>query len=211
MTFLKKIFLTKNRFHNPDSCYILQRRNIGLKILFSGIQNVGKTTIIEKIVQALSFTPSGFRTIVVGDCEQNDQIAIVPYDAPADAFDPASVVATRYKDTRKTQVRPEVFDTVGASILREARESEDAKLIIMDELGFMENDAPLFQEEVLRCLDSDIPVLGVVKPERVQTPFLCKVRGHESVRVIPVTEENREAVFQEIAVLYGTDKIQKIG
>ena len=39
----------------------------------------------------------------------------------------------------------------------------------MDELGFFESEALNFQKQVLKCLASPIPVLGVIKP--LSTPF----------------------------------------
>lgn len=55
---------------------------------------------------------------------------------------------------------PEVFDRVGKRL---AEDTSGCHLILMDELGFMENEAELFQEAVIETLKSGVPVLGVVK------------------------------------------------
>lgn len=52
----------------------------------------------------------------------------------------------------------------------------------MDELGFLENDAKVFQSAVLCALDGDTPVLAAVKPK--DTPFLRAVRGHENAELV---------------------------
>ena len=53
---------------------------------------------------------------------------------------------------------PEVFDGLGVELLR----AQPGSLILMDELGFLEQDAAAFRREVLRCLDGSIPVLAVI-------------------------------------------------
>lgn len=64
--------------------------------------------------------------------------------------------------------------------------------MLMDELGFMENEAELFQEAVIETLKSGVPVLGVVKKK--SSPFLDRVRALAGVRIIEVTEENRDSL-----------------
>jgi 8-oxo-dGTP pyrophosphatase MutT (NUDIX family) len=80
----------------------------------------------------------------------------------------------------------QVFDKVGVRILQDFR---NADLLIMDELGTMENKALAFQQAVLKALDRDTPILGVIK--RDQTPFLEAVRHHPAVRTLEITPENR--------------------
>ena len=60
--------------------------------------------------------------------------------------------------------------------------SAPAQLLLMDELGMMENAATLFAQAVSQCLDGAIPILGVVKPR--STPLLDAVRAHPAVQVI---------------------------
>jgi nucleoside-triphosphatase THEP1 len=62
----------------------------------------------------------------------------------------------------------------------------------MDELGFMELGAPVFRAAVLRALDGEVPVIGVIRLER--NPFLDAVRNHPKVAVTEVNESNRDAL-----------------
>ena len=66
----------------------------------------------------------------------------------------------------------------------------------MDELGPKERNADAFREGVLRALDGDTPVYGVL--QQAESPFLEAVRSHPEVEVITVTEENRDALPQEL-------------
>lgn len=85
----------------------------------------------------------------------------------------------------------ERFDRMGSRILEESVRN-GAELLIMDELGPNEAGALVFQEAVLRALDGEIPILGIL--QEADSPFLKKVAAHPKVRVIRVTEENRDAL-----------------
>ena len=69
-------------------------------------------------------------------------------------------------------------------------------IILMDELGFLENDAKVFQSAVLCALDGDTPVLAAVKPK--DTPFLRAVRGHENAELVFIDEQNRDALLEKL-------------
>ena len=73
---------------------------------------------------------------------------------------------------------------------------EDDMIDLMDELGFLENDARVFQSTVLRALDSETPVLAAVKPK--DTPFLRAVRGHENAELVFIDEQNRDALLEKL-------------
>jgi nucleoside-triphosphatase len=92
-----------------------------------------------------------------------------------------------------------VFDVLGVRILADRAAARRAGRIVMDELGFLETGAPRFQAAVMDCLDGDVPILGVIKPDR--TPFLDRVRAHKAVHLIEVTLENRAALTDELTTL----------
>jgi nucleoside-triphosphatase len=166
-------------------------------IFLTGERNVGKSTIISRITAELDFTPKGFNTLPGSrSADDEDYIYILPYGTRLDEKSGIPPVACRRWDADNTgppfTAYPETFDTLGADILRN---SGGAKLIIMDELGFMEKDAQVFQQEVLNRLDGDIPILGVIKPKN--TPFLDSIRAHKNVSTIEVTVENREEAFTD--------------
>jgi nucleoside-triphosphatase len=181
------------------------------KIFLTGEPGVGKSTIISKVVNTIGITPQGFNTlaqplqspvipdrnhVILGEvpestAQYNEGIYIVPYgDTPLRGMSP---VGTRNRSERKVTAFPEIFDKLGVKILAD---SQGAGLIIMDELGFMESKALLFQQKVLQILNSDATVLGVIKPK--QTPFLDAIRELSSVEVIEVTKNNRDDIPSQI-------------
>ena len=90
-----------------------------------------------------------------------------------------------------------MFDTLGAAYINEARPSG---IIVMDELGFMERDALLFQKAVLDALNGDIQVIAAVKARR-DVEFLNRVRNSEKADVYDITESNREALYNKLVKL----------
>jgi nucleoside-triphosphatase len=161
------------------------------KIFLTGGKQVGKTTIITRFVSELAFLPAGFNTVAGGASAdgRRDRIFIIPYGTPL--AEPPDIPPAAVRGINKIQSYPDVFDTLGSAILKA---SHGAKLIIMDELGFMESEAFSFQKEVFACLDSAAPILGVIKPK--QTPFLDRIRAHRAVQIFEVREGNRNQVFE---------------
>ena len=71
-----------------------------------------------------------------------------------------------------------------------------AYYIVMDELGPSEAAALEFQKAVLAALDGDKPVYGVL--QQADSEFLGRVAAHPRVRVVTVTEENRDRLRQQL-------------
>jgi len=69
-------------------------------------------------------------------------------------------------------------------------------VILMDEIGFMEASSEAFCNGIFHLLDGDIPVIAAVKDK--DTPFLQAVRNHPKATCYHLTEDNREALFQQI-------------
>ena len=108
-------------------------------------------------------------------------------------------------------VCPETFDTYGAALILSAR---PGGLLIMDEIGHMEKDSPLFLRAVFEALDGDIPVLAVARyteggaaaaeqpaktgNQTVSNDYLERIRRHPRVRLYMLTEDNRDTVCDEV-------------
>ena len=80
------------------------------------------------------------------------------------------------------------FNRIGCALLDKIHSGTD--LIIMDEIGPHEYEASAFRASILRCLDGDIPILGVL--QQTDSALFRKIAGHPAVTVIDVTEGNRE-------------------
>jgi nucleoside-triphosphatase len=89
------------------------------------------------------------------------------------------------------------LDEIGVAAVREALEKKD--IIVIDEIGKMELFSKKFKEVVIRALDSQKKVVGVI--HTADQPFLNAIRKREDVRILEVTGENNEEIFGRIRSL----------
>ncbi len=163
-------------------------------IFLTGQIQVGKSTLINKALalfpQLTSDTLGGFRTITVKGCPPNALGSVYIIPAAADTVcDENNMVGIRWGGG-KFDAYPQAFEKAGVPLLQEVY---GKKLLLMDELGVMENNAPLFRREVLIALEGSIPVLGVIKP--IKNPLLDAIRAHQRVEIIEVNLENRNSLL----------------
>ena len=163
--------------------------------LTGGVQS-GKSTVLEKVLARLNVSVGGFRT-GSGPARHEQERWLYLWDAAGEPdYDEACRVAHITPEHRKSF--PDRFDALGCAVLRRARES-GVDLILMDECGFLERDAMEFQAEVLRTLDGDIPVFGVVRLR--SSGWTDSIRSHPKVTLITVTEENRDELPKHLLSL----------
>ena len=156
-------------------------------ILICGERGVGKSTLIRRLLAESTLPVGGFVTRRLPQADGDGMFpiylhaaALPPEERP---YDPEHLVGTC--DSRRSVRYPEAFDRLGRS-----------SLLLMDELGFLENDAHRFQAAVLAALDGNTPVLAAVKP--ADTDFLRRVRQHPCGEVFYITPESREALYQRL-------------
>lgn len=164
-------------------------------LFLTGDVQVGKSTLIRRFLQDLSIPIGGFRTISGPSTDNSFPLHLVSASQDDPIISSRNCVAVRhgYGCPNGCTVYPEVFDSLGCMYLREAKKYP---LILMDELGFFEKDALLFQDAVFSLLNGSVPILGVVRDRRA--PFLDSVRSHPNVTIIRVTLENRDLLYPTI-------------
>jgi len=150
-------------------------------LFLTGEIQVGKSTLLRRYLAEKRCRIGGFRT-VWGDSEHRT-LHLLPYDSGICLEE--NCIAERASG--KLTPHPEVFDRIGPALL-----NLPCDILVMDELGFLENDAYSFQSSVLAALDRSTPIVGVIKPKH--THFLDAVRSHRCVRIVEVTIENRETL-----------------
>lgn len=154
---------------------------------------MGKSTLVQRLLTALALPSAGFYT----KKEQNRVYLYAAAEQPPIRTEGSCAAIMRPDGW---EVCSSVFDTLGASLLRQPPAGH---IVVMDELGRLESTAQAFCAAVLQTLDGDAPVLGVVKP-LANTPFLRAIHTHPKVRLFPVTEDNRNALFSQILGLLKT-------
>ena len=129
-------------------------------LFLTGPSGIGKTTIIRQALGSAAGYAGGFITERVTDGDGRVE-GFVLYPAAAaighDGFD-----GLRFLDLGTTPPRKdnEVFRESAAQMLREA---EYYPFVMLDEIGGFEMLIPQFRNELAQLLNSDAPIIGVIK------------------------------------------------
>lgn len=162
-------------------------------ILVCGEVGVGKTTLLRRLLERSRRPLYGFVTkrLPVPGEDGLYQVRLCPASPEGREWERTSGELAGLCGQRR-EAYPRAFDGLGVQLLQAPAEG----LILMDELGFLENRAEAFRAAVLKALDGDVPVLAAVKTR--DTPFLRQVRDHHNARLAVVTPENRDRLFQQL-------------
>ena len=150
-------------------------------IFLTGEIQVGKSTLIDRVLHRHpGWRTGGFKTVTASSSggEGHRAVYLLPAGQPDAPRGPGNLVGIRLGKGQRT-ANSAVFDQEGVKLLSC---SQQADLVIMDELGTMENEALMFQQQVLSVLEGERPVLGVLKKK--ETPFLRSIRDRKDVRII---------------------------
>ena len=157
-----------------------------MTIFLTGERGVGKSTALRRALMGSGLHVGGFMTDF-GETRyaDNKTLWLLPWSETPD-FSAGEVCARMGPGGRRAC--PEVFDGLGAALLRAAAHDPACGLILMDELGFLEAEAAGFREAVLSLLKGPKPVLGVVRQG------LGTWRDADLGEVWEVTAENRDEI-----------------
>ena len=165
-------------------------------VFLTGPSGVGKSTALDRTLALLGVRPGGFRT---GFAPDRTRLCLWPaWEAPdwSEEHTVARMVQGRLTGD------PEAFDRLGLRILTESRTW--ARLLVLDELGWLERDAAAFRRAVRDSVAGELPVLGVIKPEpqRAGTwlESLAQVPGGT---VMTVDTVNRDSLPDLLADRFG--------
>lgn len=171
-----------------------------MKNLFlSGDINVGKSTIIEKLIYESHISKDKIGGFYTKAYLENDKVMGF-YIEPINFNSKIPTIQNRligYTPDGNSWVAVEkTFETFGVQILNYCLNSK-FKLIIMDELGFFENKANNFQKIIHKVLSSDKKVLGCIKP--FSTSFMDSIRQRKDVIEVDITRSNRNDISRILA------------
>lgn len=162
-------------------------------ILIVGYKHVGKSTLINRLLEKTNRPLYGFRT------KKEDALRTKELGSPVYLYDiskPKEQKAENLLGYCKDSHSITNIDTFNrfAAILNQ--DIPKNGLILMDEIGFMESKAEDFCQAILHRLDGEIPVIAAVKDKKI--PFLDRVRNHPNCKCFYINEENRDALYEEI-------------
>ena len=164
-------------------------------ILISGDRGVGKSTLIERLLQDDPRPRYGFVTKMAAPGPDGFRpVYIHPAGQPAAERTYGAENCVGVCDSRTHRPCLEVFNGLGVRYIEAAR---PGGILVMDELGFFEAEAEGFTAAVLTALSGDIPILAAVKNRR-DVAFLNAVRAAPRAEVFSITPENREELYRRL-------------
>ncbi len=166
------------------------------KIFITGQRGAGKSWVINQVLQQNTLPAAGFRSYKQDTAPGEATVWLEDIQNPQARWPLAQISQNKPKE-----VFLSAFEQQGVNLLKEIT-AESNRLIIMDEIGFMESNAPLFQQEILRILSLPVPVLGVLRQDT--TPFLTQLFNHPSLTVLPLTRENQTEILTQCLASFRT-------
>lgn len=166
-------------------------------IFLTGDLEVGKSTIINQVIADFQVSIGGFKT---HRYYEQGQLAGFYMESLNERGQTGDLPFIGHCTSQSWTPVPDTFEHFGVAVLKECLEQKPG-LIIMDELGFFESKAYQFQHMARLCLDSKIPVLGVLK--KADTVFLNSVRERRDILLLDTTPDNREDTARIVHSLLG--------
>ena len=152
-----------------------------MNIVICGCTGSGKSTAIKRILAALREPVYGFWTEKLAPDEDGSAPVYLHGCREPLCYSHRIGLCTN----RHATGYPEVFDEAGVRFLTGI---PAGALVLMDEIGVMENCAAAFQKAVFETLDGDYRVLLAVRDR--STPLLDAIRAHPKSRVLTAQEAN---------------------
>ncbi|MEG1497713.1 MAG: nucleoside-triphosphatase [Clostridiales bacterium] len=156
-----------------------------MHVFLTGPKNIGKSTIIDKVIKNIDLECGGFLTFYEDHCENPNRQLLMSAPQQGTGLTKKEVVISFLNN--KPQFETCKFDEVGVELLTACQDS--VELFIMDECGRLEKDSKIFQKTILDILKGNTPVLGVIAHNKPS--WILEIINHYNVSVIEVNEENR--------------------
>ena len=165
----------------------------GLNLLVTGKPGVGKTTLVERVLEHLcsSLRLAGFITTEVRD-PTGQRLGFDIVTVGGEKGELARVGLQGRARIGRYGVNLEVFERLALPEL--AR--READLIVIDEIGQMECRSGRFRRAVEDALDAPVNILATLGLGRL--PFLQAIRERPDVELVTLTERNRDALVAEL-------------
>lgn len=171
-----------------------------LKIGITGLPGAGKTYALLKVIEMLEadgLTVGGMITQPIVKRNRREGFYVMDW-----ATKERRVFASKDIQSKTTVGRYGVdiaaLDEVGVHALQFATENSD--VIVIDEVGKMEVESDSFIQTVKDALDADKPLILTLH-KKSRNPLLQDIRRRDDVRILEVTQVNRNLLPYKIVKL----------
>lgn len=181
-------------------------------LFLTGPMRFGKSTLLNSIIAQTGISVSGYfiqRQLVNGQTR-----AFRMMDASIESYVPDIETEQIHNDADtigyigdNLSWHPEVFEDKGVSIIKKSLLGKKS-FILMDELGRIEVIAPKFRKMVFEALDSEQPVIGILKQENNE--FLNAIRQRPDVTIVDLNNMTHQQARSKIESFIGVSKMWEI-
>lgn len=158
-------------------------------LFLTGKIGIGKSTILKKALEKLNLSLGGYTTERVFEGYFRKYIVKSLYDN----MEEYTILKVDSRDNSKEKFT-ESFEIGIVSVLDKSLKYRD--LLILDELGCVEDNINIFTSKVFELLDSKKIVFGILKEDDCK--FLSAIKDRDDVIIITITKKNRDLILEEI-------------
>lgn len=196
----RNIFKAERGFSPGDGLFKIS--GMAAKILITSRPGVGKTTLVKRIVESLP-EAAGFYTEEIRERGVRKGFNLVSLSRPPQPVGRGAVAPLSHVDFKGPHnVGKYGVDVEGFEGFLDELSLQDAGLVVIDEIGKMECLSEKFRILIKEILRSDKTVVATIAKKG--TPFIEELKKLPGIRLIKMTEENREALLKEIKELLST-------
>lgn len=154
-------------------------------IILTGEVGAGKSTVLERTLQLLDAHVEGIKTGAYEPREAKKKTLYMRAYGDEAMGCPFACMPGADK-----AYAARCFDSVGVQLLRRA--GHRGELIVIDELGWLECDAAVYQQTLKEIFDGDVPVLAVLRQNKAG--WADWIRNRPDTKLLLVNSENRNSL-----------------
>jgi nucleoside-triphosphatase len=178
---------------------------LAIKIGITGPVGSIKSEALKKIISMLENQGEKVHGVLMSEIVENNKVTGYSlfdiYTKKKVVFAEAGIVSRVKID--KIGVDTRILEDILIPSLQKAREMAD--VIVIDELGKLENTSKAIQKEITETLEGTKPLILTLH-KKSRNPVLQEIRSLEGVRVFDITPINRSLLpFRVLRVLHGEE------
>lgn len=178
---------------------------MAVKIGITGPVGSIKAEALRKIIEMLEKDGTVVQGVLVSEVKEQGKLkgySLFDISTKKKITFAQSSIASRVK-IDKLGVDTRLLEEILIPSLQKARESSD--VIVIDEIGKLENTTKSIQSEIETTLKSEKPLI-VTLHKKSRNPVLQEIRSLEGIRVFDITPINRSILpFRVLMVLRGEE------
>lgn len=161
-------------------------------ILLTGPPQIGKTTIIEKLIRNFrDFTVCGFFTKEIRESGRRAGFSLNIIGGH-----PSVLAHVNFRSRYRVGSYKVDIEEFEQQLKKMNLTSSESRVIIIDEIGKMECFSEEFHRTVNALLETDKVIIATIAAKGVG--FISEIKNRRDCRLINVTRENRDTLSDEI-------------